>query len=90
MEVSFPSILKHLLQRTANDTCRWYQSLSARTRLLVGVGVMGYGCLGLFLSDKAEKVFDMVPTEQDKERLKHVIPKVRFVDKAEVQRERDG
>lgn len=82
--------MKHLLLLTANDGYRWYQSLSSRTRLLVGVGVMGYGCLGLFLSDKAEKVFNMAPTEEDKERLKHIIPKVRFVDKAEAQKEREG
>jgi len=42
---------------------------------------MTYAGAGLLLTDKAEEVFDMVPTEEDKLRLQSSIPKIRLVDK---------
>lgn len=42
---------------------------------------MAYATFGLFLSDKAEETFGMVPTEQDREQLREVLPKIRTVDK---------
>lgn len=63
---------------------RSYRGLSSRARLFVGLGVMAYAGFGLLLSDQAEKTFNMVPTEQDKERLNHAIPKIRVVDKDDV------
>ncbi|CAF9904713.1 MAG: hypothetical protein ALECFALPRED_009396 [Alectoria fallacina] len=41
---------------------------------------MAWAGLGLFLSDKAEEVFGLKPTENDKEGLKAVLPRVRRVD----------
>lgn len=41
---------------------------------------MGYAGFGILMSDQAERFFGMVPTEQDKERLKEVIPKIRVVE----------
>ncbi len=35
------------------------------------------------MSDQAEKIFGMVPTEQDKERLKEAIPRIRVVEEEE-------
>jgi hypothetical protein len=60
-----------------------YRSLSPRTRLLIGGGIMAYAGLGLFLSDKAEEAFGFVPTEQDKQRLKEAIPKISLVERGE-------
>jgi hypothetical protein len=47
----------------------------------MGVGVIGYATLGLFLSDKAEEVFGLVPTDKDRKALTESIPKLRTVEK---------
>ncbi|KAF2763223.1 hypothetical protein EJ05DRAFT_496052 [Pseudovirgaria hyperparasitica] len=62
-----------------------YRGLSSKHRLLLGVGVIGYAGLGLVFSDAIEEKFGMVPTEQDKEKLKMMVPRVVRVD-----RDRDG
>ena len=41
---------------------------------------MAWAGLGLVLSDKAEEIFGLKPTEKDKEGLKDLLPKVRRVD----------
>ena len=41
---------------------------------------MTWAGLGLLLSDKAEEVFGLKPTEKDKEGLKDVLPRLRRVD----------
>ncbi|USW54421.1 hypothetical protein Slin15195_G077400 [Septoria linicola] len=58
-----------------------YRNLPQKTRLLVGSGIMAWGAIGLFISDKAEQAFGLTPTEQDKEKLQDAIPKIQFVDK---------
>ena len=58
-----------------------YRGLSSKTRLLIGVGAMAYAAAGLFLSDKAEQTFGLVPTDQDKKALKDAVPKIHMVDK---------
>lgn len=58
-----------------------YRSLAPRTRVLIGVGIMGYAGLGLLLSDTAEEKFGLVPTEKDKEELDRIIPKIKLVDR---------
>lgn len=52
-----------------------------RTRLFIGGGVMAYGMLGLFFSDKAEKAFGFTPTDEDKQKLKEAVPKITFVER---------
>ncbi|KAF2877562.1 hypothetical protein BDV95DRAFT_559563 [Massariosphaeria phaeospora] len=52
-----------------------------KTRILIGLGVMAYAGAGLFLSDKAEEKFGLVPTEKDKEELQKALPKVTTVEK---------
>lgn len=42
---------------------------------------MAYAGLGMFLSDKAEEKFGLVPTEQDREDLRNAIPKITTIDK---------
>jgi len=68
---------------------RWFSSLSPRTRIAIGGGLIAYGLAGSFLTDKAEEVFDLVPTDDDKERLKSLVPRIRAVnreDDEEIQR----
>jgi len=61
--------------------CRRYRSLQPKTRLLVGVGVIGYACFGLVASDASERVFGLVPTKEDKAKLEQWMPKLVTVDK---------
>lgn len=42
---------------------------------------MLYAGFGLFLSDKAEQTFGFTPTEDDKQKLREIVPTVHFVDK---------
>lgn len=44
---------------------------------------MGYAGFGILMSDQAERIFGMVPTDKDKERLKEVIPRIRVVEEDE-------
>ena len=47
----------------------------------IGLGIIVYSGIGIFVSNGAEKHFGMVPTEEDKERLKKAIPKITTVDR---------
>lgn len=47
---------------------------------MVGGGAMAYACLGLFISDAAEEKLGYTPTEQDKQKLKEALPRIRVVD----------
>lgn len=58
-----------------------YLNLPQRTKLLVGGGIMVWGTLGLFLSDRAEQAFGLAPTEEDKKMLREAVPKMRVVEK---------
>lgn len=42
---------------------------------------MGWGFLGIMLSDRAEEKFDLVPTDEDKAKLREIIPTIRTVDR---------
>lgn len=44
------------------------------------MGTIAWASLGLSLSDKAEDVFGLRPTEKDKEGLRDLLPRVRRVD----------
>ncbi|KAK4544074.1 hypothetical protein LTR36_004572 [Oleoguttula mirabilis] len=61
---------------------RSYRTLSTRTRLIIGGGIMAYAGFGLIASDKAEQALGLVPTEQDKQRLQDAWPKIHAIDKA--------
>ena len=41
---------------------------------------MAWAGIGLLLSDKAEEVWGLKPTEKDKEQLKEVLPRVRRIE----------
>jgi hypothetical protein len=63
-----------------NQMKSYYNSLSTKTRLGVGGGAMLYACLGLYISDAAEKKLGYTPTEEDKRKLREAMPKIRIVD----------
>ncbi|KAF2217743.1 hypothetical protein CERZMDRAFT_31028 [Cercospora zeae-maydis SCOH1-5] len=58
-----------------------YRNLSPKTRLVLGGAIMAWSAVGLFVSDRAEQAFGLVPTEQDKEKLHDSLPKIHFVEK---------
>ncbi|MCJ1400892.1 hypothetical protein MMC11_004103 [Xylographa trunciseda] len=60
-----------------------YTALTPRTRLLVGLGIITWGGLGLLVTDQAEKKFNMVPTERDREKLEEVMPRITIVEREE-------
>jgi hypothetical protein len=47
----------------------------------VGVGIITWGVVGLYLSDQAEEKLGYTPSEKDKEELWKWAPKVTTVDK---------
>lgn len=59
-----------------------YRALSMRTRLLIGGGIMAYAAFGLLVSDKAEEALGLVPTEEDKQRLREAIPRIHTVERS--------
>ena len=48
---------------------------------MIGVGVMAYALVAQTLSDKAEQSLGYTPTEQDKERLREMVPRISSVDR---------
>ncbi|KAK4917423.1 hypothetical protein LTR17_027070 [Elasticomyces elasticus] len=58
-----------------------YRALPMTTKLLIGGGIMAYATFGLMASDVAEEKLGLVPTEEDKQRLKEAIPKIHAVDR---------
>ncbi|KAI4623343.1 hypothetical protein J4E83_004736 [Alternaria metachromatica] len=64
--------------RTLNT---WFKNIPPKTRMIIGVGVMAYAGAGLYISDKAEEKFGLTPTDQDREQLRDVIPKVSTIEK---------
>jgi len=60
---------------------RSFRNLSPRTRLTVGLGIIAWGAIGLYVSDTAEKKFGFEPSERDKEALREVMPKITVVEK---------
>ncbi|KAF9734194.1 hypothetical protein PMIN01_07097 [Paraphaeosphaeria minitans] len=60
---------------------QWYKGIPTRTRMLVGVGVMGYAAAAMFVTDRLEERMGLVPTEKDKEELDRALPKITVVDR---------
>jgi hypothetical protein len=51
------------------------------TRIGVGAGVIAWGVLGLYLSDRAEDVEVLKPTKQEKAAVDKYIPRLEVIDK---------
>ncbi|KAF3079449.1 hypothetical protein TWF569_002145 [Orbilia oligospora] len=60
---------------------RWFTGLSKTSRLALGGGLIAYGLAGDYLTDTVGDAFGLTPTEQDKQKLKSMIPKISTVDK---------
>ncbi|KAK6333873.1 hypothetical protein TWF730_004056 [Orbilia blumenaviensis] len=60
---------------------RWFTGLSKTSRLALGGGLIAYGLVGEYMTDKVGDAFGLTPTEQDKQDLKAMIPKISTVDK---------
>ncbi|KAF2014348.1 hypothetical protein BU24DRAFT_463145 [Aaosphaeria arxii CBS 175.79] len=60
---------------------QWYKGIAPNTRILIGVGVMAYAGIGMYLSDRAEEKFGLVPTEKDKEELRNSLPRITTVER---------
>jgi hypothetical protein len=63
------------------STCRAFRNLSPRTRIGVGVALLTWGVVGLYVSDTAEKKLGLEPSAQDREALEAVIPRITAVDR---------
>ncbi|KAJ1333572.1 hypothetical protein MN608_03563 [Microdochium nivale] len=57
-----------------------FRNLSPRTRLAVGVGFLAWGFLGLQLTDTAERRLGLEASEQDREELRRLAPRIHVVD----------
>jgi hypothetical protein len=75
------AIISH--KRKGKAMLKSYKSLSPKTRLALGAGIIAWGAAGLYLSDQAEEKFGFTPTEEDKEVLRKYTPRITTVNKPE-------
>jgi len=61
--------------------CRAFRNLTPRTHALVGLSLLAWGTIGLYLSDTAEKKFGFEPSEKEKQELEKVLPRITVVDR---------
>lgn len=60
---------------------RSYTSLTPRTRLFFGLGIMANAALALQFSDQIENALGLVPSKDDEKQLKENMPRVTRVDR---------
>jgi len=58
-----------------------YRNLPTLARLGVGGGLLAWGVVGLYLSDRAEEKFGFTPTDEDKAALDRLTPKIHVVER---------
>jgi hypothetical protein len=63
------------------DERRWYKGVPPRTRMIVGVAVMGYAAAAMFVTDRVEEKIGLAPTEKDREDLQKAMPRITVVDR---------
>jgi hypothetical protein len=66
---------------TANSPPSWFKSLDPKMRLGLGAGLIAWGTIGLYLSDTAEKKLGFEPSDEDKEKLKAITPRITIVER---------
>ena len=59
----------------------WFRGLPPKMQGMIGAGLLAWGTAGLFISDAAEKNMGFEPTEQEKEALRSVVPKISMVER---------
>lgn len=62
----------------------YYRSLPPRTRAILGGAVVVYAATGLYVSDLAEEKLGFTPSEEDKGRVRELVPKIRVVARGSV------
>ena len=60
--------------------CSIFSSLSPQTKVILGGGAIVWGVTGLFVTDIVENEFGLMPSDEEKERLKKIMPTVRAVE----------
>ncbi|KAK6356671.1 hypothetical protein TWF718_001011 [Orbilia javanica] len=61
---------------------RWFTGLPKASRLALGGGLIAYGLIGdYYMTDRVGDAFGLTPTDQDKQKLKDMIPRISTVDK---------
>ncbi len=60
---------------------RSYRNLPTLAKLGVGGGLLVWGVVGLYVSDRAEEKFGFTPTEEDKAALERLTPKIHVVER---------
>jgi hypothetical protein len=78
---------QYVLKKTSCQTyfltlCRRYLALNRRTRIIIGLGVVAYAGVMLYLSDQAEETFGLKATEEEQKKLRDMLPKVYTVDRS--------
>lgn len=58
---------------------RAYNNLSSKTRVGLGMGIIAWGAVGLYLSDRAEEKYEAPP--EDKAVVDRYVPRVTVVEK---------
>jgi hypothetical protein len=58
-----------------------FKNLAPKTRLFVGAGLLAWGFVGLRLSDSAEERYGLKPTEEDREALRNLGPRLVTLDR---------
>jgi len=70
------------IENLTNKANRTYKSISPKTRMIFGGGIIAWALIAQTLTDQAEPMFGFNATEQDKERLRESLPKIRSVESA--------
>ncbi|KAK7927792.1 hypothetical protein PG985_004790 [Apiospora marii] len=58
-----------------------FRNLSPRMRLGVGLGLLAWGAVGLQLSDRAEDKYGFKASDEEKARLRQLVPRIVTVDR---------
>ncbi|CAF9913641.1 MAG: hypothetical protein HETSPECPRED_001617 [Heterodermia speciosa] len=75
--------LEPILSAIGMSLWQKFLNLRPRTRMLIGLGIIGYSGMGILISNGAEKRFGFVANEEEKDRLRRIIPKIRTIDRDE-------
>lgn len=60
---------------------RAFKNLPPKTRMGVGAAIIAWGTIGLYVTDSVEKPLGFEPSEQDRQALDAVIPKISIVER---------
>lgn len=80
-QAHYPQPAANPTQTTSMSLRQFYLSLTPRKKVFLGLTMMTWATLGLYISDKTEKQLGFEPSEQDKQGLAAAIPKIRPVDR---------